>query len=391
MARKKFRMPVKWIVVIVLIFIAVSFLGIRPRAPSSLQDMRLPQGFSIDVFADNLGASPAAYPGPNTGPRMMEFIDGVLFVSIPAQGKVIALPDDDRDFKADRVVTVIDKLGNPHGLVYYNSWLYIAEEERVVRVKLDKDLKADMSTLEVLIGKIPNERLPHGGHFTRTIKIFNNSLYLSAGSSCNVCYEADSRRAAITKCDLDGQDCKMFAKGLRNAVGFVFHPVTGEVYATENGRDLLGDDLPPDEVNLVEEGKDYGWPICYGRQIHDTDFDKNVYVRNPCEDTEPSFVDLQAHSAPLGLAFYFGNNFPEEYHGDLFVGYHGSWNRGEPTGYKVVRIDIDGKKVEDFVTGWLKEDRTVIGRPVDIVIADDGSMFVSDDNAGKIYRIYYTR
>jgi len=387
MAKRKFRLPVHWIAVLVLVFIAVSFLGIRPRTPSSLQDIRLPDGFVIEVFADNLGASPAAYPGPNTGPRMMEFIDGVLFVSIPAQGRVVALPDDNHDFKADRVVTVIDKLGNPHGLAYYNSWLYIAEEERVVRVKLDKDLKADMSTLEVLIGRIPNERLPHGGHFTRTIKIFNNSLYLSVGSSCNVCFEKDERRAAISKCDLDGRNCRIFAKGLRNAVGFVFHPVTGEMYATENGRDLLGDDIPPDEINLIGEGKDYGWPICYGNRIHDTDFDKNVYVRNPCEYTEPSLIDLQAHSAPLGLAFYYGDNFPEEYHGDLFAAYHGSWNRGEPTGYKIVRI-TDGR-VEDFATGWLKEDKTVIGRPVDIVIAEDGSMFVSDDNAGKVYRIYY--
>ena len=203
MAKRKFRLPVKWIIVVVLVFITVSFLGIRPRAPSSLQDIWLPQGFTIEVFADNLGASPAAYPGPNTGPRMMEFIDGILFVSIPAQGKVVALPDADRDFKADRVVTVIDNLGNPHGLDYFNDWFYIAEETRVIRVKLNSSLQADLNTLEVLIGGISGERLPHGGHFTRTIKIHNNSLYLSAGSSCNVCYEEDERRAAISRCDLD--------------------------------------------------------------------------------------------------------------------------------------------------------------------------------------------
>ncbi len=388
MGKRKFRLPVKWIIVVVLVFIAVSFLGIRPRTSGSLQDIRLPDGFMIDVFAENLSASPTAFPGPNTGPRFMEFIDGVLFVSMPQQSKVVALPDEDGDYKADRVVTVIDNLDLPHGLEFHDDWLYIAEEERVIRVKLN-GMQADLSTLEVLIGDIPDERLPHGGHFTRTIKIHNNSLYLSAGSSCNVCYEEDERRAAINKCDLDGSNCKIFARGIRNAVGFVFHPVTNELFATENGRDLLGDDIPPDEINLVKEGKDYGWPICYGKNIHDTDFDKNVYVRNLCEDKEPSLIDLQAHSAPLGLAFYYGNNFPEKYRGDLFVAYHGSWNRGEPTGYKVVRIDVDEKKVEDFAAGWLKADKTVIGRPVDIVIAEDGSMFVSDDNAGKIYRISY--
>ncbi|MBI4010317.1 MAG: PQQ-dependent sugar dehydrogenase [Candidatus Aenigmarchaeota archaeon] len=389
MAKKKVgKIPVKSIASIIVILAAVSFLGIRPSSLGSLKEITLPDGFSIEVFAEGLSASPTAYPGPNTGPRMMEFIDGVLFASIPSQGKVVALPDDNNDFKADRVVTVIDKLGNPHGLEFHDGWLYIAEEERVIRVKLKDNLEADSSTLEVLVGHIPNERLPHGGHFTRTIKIFNNSLYLSAGSGCNVCYEQDERRAAVTKCDLDGKNCKTFAKGIRNAVGFVFHPITGEMYATENGRDLLGDDLPPDEINIIKEGKDYGWPICYGKNIHDTDFDKNVYIRDPCADKEPSLIDLQAHSAPLGLAFYYGNNFPEGYKGDLFVAYHGSWNRGEPTGYKIVRIKVGEKKVEDFATGWLTG-TTVTGRPVGIIIASDGSMFVSDDNAGKIYRISY--
>ncbi len=389
MAKKKVRrIPVKWIAFFIVIIAIVSFLGIRPTVRGGLKEISLPKGFMIDVFADELSASSTSYPGPNTGPRMMLFIDGVLFTSIPSQGKVVALPDENHDFKADSVLTVIDNLDLPHGLAYNDGWLYIAEEERVIRVKLDKDLKADTSTLEVLIGRIPNERLPHGGHFTRTIKIHDNSLYLSAGSGCNVCYEQDERRAAITKCDLDGKNCETYAKGLRNSVDFVFHPITGKMYATENGRDLLGDDIPPDEINLIEEGKDYGWPICYGKNIHDTEFDKNAYVRDPCADKEQSLVDLQAHSAPLGLAFYYGDNFPDEYRGDLFVAYHGSWNRNIPTGYKIVRINVDKKTVEDFATGWLKGN-SVMGRPVGIIIADDGSMFVSDDNAGKIYRISY--
>ena len=154
---------------------------------------------------------------------------------------------------------------------------------------------------------------------------------------------------------------------------------------------MLGDDLPPDEINIIKEGKNYGWPICFGKNIHDADFDKNTYIRNPCMEPfeEPSFIDLQAHSAPLGLAFNFGNNFQEGYNGKLFVAYHGSWNRDEKTGYKIVMIDTKTKEVKDFATGWLTESNKVLGRPVDIIFDEEGMMYVSDDNAGVIYRIWY--
>jgi glucose/arabinose dehydrogenase len=374
-------------IAIFLTIVIASILGIKPAVKSgSLDNINLPQGFKIDVFADTLDGSSLSYPGPNPGPRMMLLKDNVLFVTIPNTGKVVALPDANVDKKADGVVTFIDKLNNPHGIDYYDGWFYIAQENRVIRVKESgNDLRADMNTFEVLI-----DNLPTGGHFTRTIKIHNNSLYLSIGSSCNVCNEQDERRAAITKCNIDGTDCRLYAKGLRNSVGFVFHPRTGVMYATDNGRDMLGDDIPPDEINIIEEGKNYGWPICYGRNIHDTEFDKNVYIRNPCMEPfeMPALVDLQAHSAPLGLAFYYGDSFPQEYRGDLFVAYHGSWNRKEATGYKIVKINLKDSTVNDFATGWLKGGN-VLGRPVDIIAADDGSLFVSDDNAGKIYRISY--
>ncbi|MDF1532463.1 MAG: PQQ-dependent sugar dehydrogenase [ANME-2 cluster archaeon] len=270
---------------------------------------------------------------------MLLLKDGILYVSLTRQGKVVALPESDRDNKADETIIFIDGLNNPHGLDFSDGWFYIAEETRVIRIKdRNNDLVADRDSLEVLI-----DDLPGGGHFTRSMRIHNNNLYLSIGSSCNVCNEQDGRRAAISRCDLDGTDCEIFARGLRNAVGITFHPLTGEMYVTENGRDLLGDDIPPDELNLVREGTNYGWPICYGQNIHDTQFDKNVYIRNPCEQPfeMPALVDLQAHSAPLGLMFYYGENFPEQYRGDLFVAFHGSWNRKEPTGYKIVTIDMN--------------------------------------------------
>lgn len=378
-----------WILIVVFIIALAAAifieLGVRPAVKSdSLDAIDLPQGFVIDVFAGNLGGSPVSTPGTSRGPRMMLLKDDVLFVTLTRQGKVVALPDRDGDNKADEVITFIDGLESPHGIDYYNGWFYLAGEKRVIRIKdRNNDLIADTDTLEVLI-----DDLPTGGHFTRTLKIHNNSLYLSIGSSCNVCIEKDERRAAITKCALNGTGCRVFARGMRNAVGFVFHPVTGKMYATDNGRDWLGEDLPPDEINLVEEGKDYGWPVCYGKNVHDTDFDKNASVSCMEPYKIPSLIDLQAHSAPLGLAFYYGNNFPEEYKGDLFVAYHGSWNRREPTGYKIVSIDMNDQTVKNFATGWLAGSN-VLGRPVDIIVASDGSLLVSDDNAGKIYRIYY--
>ncbi|HEY9207250.1 MAG TPA: PQQ-dependent sugar dehydrogenase [Candidatus Methanoperedens sp.] len=384
------RKEIAWVIIIVFVVALVAAMivsfGFKPAVkPDSQGEISLPEGFRIDVFSGNLGGSPVSGPGPSPGPRMMLLNKGVLFVTIPNQGRVVALPDRNGDKKADEAVTFIDGLNNPHGIDYYDGWFYIAEESRVIKVKDENnDLISDDSR-EILINDLPT-----GGHFTRTVKIRNDSLYVSIGSSCNVCYEQDERRAAILKCNLNGTGCRVFAKGLRNAVGFVFHPLSGKIYATENGRDYLGEDLPPDEINIIGEGNNYGWPICYGKNIHDTDFDKNVYVRNPCmEPFEiPSLIDLQAHSAPLGLAFYYGDNFPREYRGSLFVAYHGSWNRRVPTGYKIVNIDMNTFKVKDFATGWLAGDN-VLGRPVDIIVADDGSLFVSDDNAGKIYRISY--
>lgn len=379
------HLAVTGILLLVILWTGYSQLGLRPAIiEGDLLDIELPPGFRIEVFADGLGDSLISYPGPAPGPRMMLMKDGILMVSIPNKGLIAVLPDLNKDHKADSVGVFIDGLDRPHGLDYYDGWFYIAEEDRVIRVKDgDNNFVAEKETIEVLVDDIPT-----GGHSTRTLKVHNGSLYMSVGSSCNVCYETDARRAAITRCELDGTNCTVFATGIRNAVGMAFHPLTGKLYATENGRDWLGDDLPPDEINLVEEGKDYGWPVCYGKSIHDTDFDKSTYLRDPCEDSVPSLIDLQAHSAPLGLNFYYGGSFPEEYIGDLFVCLHGSWNRQEPTGYKIIRINMTDLTVHDFATGWL-QNGNVLGRPVDVMFSEDGSLFVSDDNDGRIYRIYY--
>jgi glucose/arabinose dehydrogenase len=256
----------------------------------------------------------------------------------------------------------------------------------------DYDAKSKRASFVKTIAKLPGG----GNHFSRTIIFLpppDGRLLISVGSSCNVCREADWRRAKILAVPAEGGELKEYATGLRNAVFMAGHPATGKIWVTEMGRDLLGDDLPPDEINIVEEGMNYGWPVCYGKNVHDTAFDKNTYVRNPCMEPfeVPSHIDIPAHSAPLGLAFFPEAGWPEDYRDDLIVAYHGSWNRSVPTGYKIVRmkLDKDGTHLgtEDFITDWLLPDGTAVGRPVDIRFEPDGIMFVTDDKAGVVYRI----
>ncbi len=380
------------LVLVIAFFVVTSFLSIRPSKepeiiPSENQDnveevtgFSLPEGFKVSIFAENLGSSNYASPGPNNGPRILKYDDnGNLFVSLTRQGKVVVLKDTDNDFKADEVIEFLSNLDNPHGIAFYQDWVYIAEESRLIRVKdLDGDLMADASSLEVLV-----DGLKFGGHFTRTIEIKGDKLYLSVGSTCNVCVGSDERSAAILECTLTGE-CTVFARGTRNAVGLEFSE-DGKLYATENSRDLLGDNLPADEVNVIESGGHYGWPFCYENKVRDQTFEGEF----DCETSIAPSVLIDAHSAPLGLMFYDGAQFPAEYNGSLFVALHGSWNSSVPKGYKIVRIVLNNKLViEDFLTGFIR-DGTVYGRPVDFEIAPDGSLLFSDDNQGKIYRIFY--
>lgn len=332
---------------LLLILVAIIYagykLGVRPSFGSdSLDFIQLPEGFKIEVFADDLGGSKISTPGPNPGPRMMDFKYDTVFVTVPSKGEVYAFEDKNMDSGVESKKLFINNLNKPHGIAFYNDWVYIAEEDKVIRVKNEGNT-ANLNTVERLLD------LPGGSHWTRTIKIINNSLFISIGSSCNVCDEEDYRRSTIQKCNLNGKNCETFASGLRNSVGFIEH--NSKIYATDNSRDGLGENLPPDEINIIEEDKDYGWPYCYGKNIHDIEFDKNTYVRDPCAYKKESLIDLQAHSAPLGLTVYTGNSFPEQYKGKMFVAYHGSWDRDSPTGYKIVTVDLETKEVKDFATG----------------------------------------
>jgi glucose/arabinose dehydrogenase len=350
-------------------------------APLAVENLKLPPGFSINLFAKT------------ESPRMMAFSPGgVLLVTSEASGTVTAFPDPQHRGRASSPVAVVKDLNGPHGIAFHEGHLYVAEITRLVRYDWDEaHLRAGNA---FVIAELPESL---GGHMTRTMLFANDKLYVSAGSSCNVCSEKDHRRAAILEMNEDGSDERIFASGLRNAVGLAFNEKTGTVWATDNGRDWLGDDLPPDEINdLGRSGGDFGWPYCYGNRTPDTSFGGSA---ERCRNTVPSTVELPAHSAPLGLVFYTGHMFPAEYQGDLFVAFHGSWNRSVPTGYKVARVKLDDnakpEKVEDFITGWLPPGETRrgkwMGRPVGLAIAADGSLYISDDGSGSIYRVTWHR
>lgn len=361
----------------------IPFVGeeekVGPAINTTSMPLHLPPGFSISIFAKDL-----------PGVRVLLFDgQGNILISQTSQGIISLL--ETKDGKLTTQKALLRNLKRPHGLALDPddaTILYFAEEDKVSRVKINP-----LGTPEKII------TLPSGGnHFTRTIDFGpDGRLYVSIGSTCNVCNEEDSRRAKIFSMNKDGGDFIEYAKGLRNSVFFDWHPNTQKMWATEMGRDLIGDDIPPDEVNIVEENKDYGWPRCYGKNVHDTNFDKSP--KSVCGDslTVSSYIDLPAHSAPLGLAFVPGQGWPQDYRHDLLVAYHGSWNRSVPTGYKIVRysLDAEGNIVdskntgEDFITGWLTEDNIVLGRPVDIKIGKDGIMYISDDKAGVIYQVKY--
>lgn len=359
--------------------------------------LKLPAGFGISIYARDL-----------SGPRVMAHApSGNLIVAEMAANRVVELIDTNSDGKADKQEIVISNLTRPHGIEFRceedKCKIYIAETDKVVEYDYDKE------KMKALNGRKIVDLPGPGGHSTRTLLFMpypnENILLIAVGSSCNVCSESDDRRAKILQYDIRTGKVSEFARGLRNTVFMEIHPVTGEIWGTDMGRDLLGDDIPPDEINIIREDKNYGWPICYGKNIHDSEFDKNTYIRNPCMEpfeTE-SHIDLQAHSAPLGLAFFPEEGWPEEYWHNLLVAYHGSWNRSVPTGYKIVRFRLDDKgKVlgglpgqgpedfsSDFISGWLTNDGA-LGRPVDIIIQPGGTIYISDDKAGVIYKVNYT-
>ncbi len=309
--------------------------------------LKIPENFSIKIFAQGL-----------TAPRVLvQDKNKTLLVSVPSKGVILALPDKDNDGISDQIVTVAENLNYPHGLAFKDNELYVAEENELSVFNYNPNSLTASNKRKLL-------DLPAGGeHKTRSLLLLpdRENLLISIGSSCNACNEKDDRRAAILKYNLKTREQTTFATGLRNSVFMINDPKTGQILATEMGRDFLGDNLPPDEINAIEEGKFYGWPECYGK--------------NSCNNSASSLVDIPAHSAPLGLA-RFGE--------DLLVAYHGSWNRSIPTGYKIVRIHDN--EISDFVTGFIDNSSNISGRPVGI-LTDNQKIYISDDKAGSIYLV----
>ncbi|MBI2412359.1 MAG: PQQ-dependent sugar dehydrogenase [Deltaproteobacteria bacterium] len=341
----------------------------RTGALKSERHLFAPNGWNVSVFAGGLG-----------GPRHMAMDEaGNIFVSITSDGTVVALPDRDRDGVADEALTFAEGLNKPHGLAFRGGDLIVAETGRIVSLKdKDKDLKSDSK--EIITEDIPTG----GGHSTRSIAISpSGDIFVSVGSSCNACVEKDKRRAAVLK--VEGMKTVLYATGLRNSVGIAMHPDTGDLWGADNGTDYLGDDLPPEELNRIVEGNDYGWPYCYGEKVPDP----NMGSPERCKDTIPAVLGMQAHSAPLGIAFGKGLKSPR-FKDSLFIAFHGSWNRSSPTGYKVVSVPFkDGRpsgKAIDIITGWLAKDGPW-GRPVQPLVGKDGVLYISDDYAGAIYRV----
>ena len=368
---------------VLLAFLAHADFAHAEKTRFDLTQLKTPPGFHISVFAAEVD-----------GARMMVFSPGgVLLVSESGESKVVALPDPKHAGKAARTATVLSGLNEPHGLAFYEGKLYVAENDKVRRYDWD-DTSLRASNPKAL-ADLPGS----GGHSTRSLLFHGGKMYVSAGSSCNVCIEKDPRRAAVLEFNPDGSGQKIFAKGLRNAVGLAVNPKTDTVWVTVNGRDWLGDDLPPEVIfDLGKDGGDAGWPYCYGDRVPDSNFTKPADDR--CKNVIAPKVQMQAHSAPLGLAFYEGPEFPAEYRNNIFVALHGSWNRSVPTGYKVVRVKLEDKGqpqggAEDFITGWLAPGETKkgrwMGRPVGIAFGGDGAMYLSDDAGGVIYRVTYAK
>jgi glucose/arabinose dehydrogenase len=338
--------------------------------PFRLEELKTPPGFEASIYAH----VPSA-------PRLMTFgPNGALYVA--AGPSVFAAP------APGSVIRAASGFSGAHSVVFRGADLYVAAADGVYRLK-------DALTADLEIRSQPEKivDLPVGaGHSTRTM-VFgpDGRMYVSAGSSCNFCVESDGRRAAITRYEADGSGATLFARGLRNSVGLAWHPLTGELWATDNGGDGLGDDVPPEEINVIREGGDYGWPDCYADQ-RAVNWGLQAQPGR-CASTLGPEVAMQAHSAPLGISFYTGRQFPSSYIGDAFVAFHGSWNRNTPTGYKVVRVRASsgrGAGYEDFLWGFLDlSSRTRSGRPVHALAGPDGALYVSDDATGNIYRVAY--
>jgi len=370
--------PINILRALVGVMIAMAFCSCFPALPYGgihLDQIDLPSGFQIALFADNVPSARSMARGPK----------GTVFVGTREEGKVYALLDRDGDQRADEILTILKGLQMPNGVAVRGKDLYVAEVHRVLRYENIEDRLKDE-----LEGAVVNDSFPRDEHHGWKYIAFgpDGLLYVPVGAPCNVCKRDDSRYASIMRMSHDGTNLEIFAKGIRNTVGFDWHPKTGILWFTNNGRDWMGDDLPPDTLHRApKEGLHFGFPYCHGG-ILDPEFGKE----RDCSEFAPPAIELGPHVAALGMKFYQGKMFPRSYQNRIFIAEHGSWNRSTPIGYRITLVELEGSRAVNykvFAEGWLQGPRAW-GRPVDVLVMPDGALLVSDDRAGAIYRIAYS-
>lgn len=341
----------------------------------NLDKLILPEGFKIDVYARVKNARSMAM-SPS----------GILFIGNRKGGKVYAVEDTNGDFKADKIYILAEDMRMPNGVAFKDGTLYVAEISKLWKYENIE------GTLNNPYEQLVYDDYPTDGHHGWKYISFgpDGKLYVPVGAPCNLCESKNEMYASITRMNPDGTGREVYAKGVRNTVGFTWHPETGEMYFTDNGRDMLGDDLPPCELNRVTEvGQHFGYPYCHAGSIKDPEFGDKY----PCSDFVKPVQNLGPHVAPLGLKFYTGSMFPEEYNNKILIAEHGSWNRSNKIGYRITMVSEEngiGKSYKPFIYGWLDEkEQSAWGRPVDVLVIKDGSILISDDLSGTIYRVSY--
>jgi glucose/arabinose dehydrogenase len=341
-----------------------------------LNTLKLPKGFSISVFAEvedarSLAVSPS----------------GTLFVGNRSEDKVYAVKDTDGDGKADKKWVIASGLNMPNGVAFRNGDLYVAEVNRIHKFSGIESKLASPGASTIVYDKFPTEK-HHGWKYIAFGP--DGKLYVPVGAPCNICESKDPIYASITRMNADGTGLEVFANGVRNTVGFTWHPDTKNIWFTDNGRDNMGDDVPSCELNTAPKaGLHFGYPYCHSGTIKDPEFGD----KRPCSNFVKPEQNLGPHVAPLGLKFYSGTMFPSSYKNQLIVAEHGSWNRSKKSGHQVVLVKMEnGKAISNtpFISGWLDDaSQKVWGRPVDVLVLADGSVLISDDQAGVVYRVTY--
>jgi glucose/arabinose dehydrogenase len=342
-----------------------------------VRQIRLPPGFKIELYAAGVPNARSLTLGAG----------GTVFVGSRRAGKVYALTDGGRHDKAGEVITIARGLDEPNGVAFHDGSLYVAEVSRVLRYDAIEVRLKNPPAPVVVSTDLPQTK-QHEWRFIRFGP--DGRLYVGVGAPCNVCESADKRVASILRMRPDGSGMEAYALGVRNSVGFDWQPGSQGMWFTDNGRDNMGDDIPPDELNYAPRaGMNFGFPYCHGKNIPDPQFGRG----HSCAEFVPPAWSLPAHVAAIGMRFYMGGMFPEEYRAGIFVAEHGSWNRSVPIGYRVSRVVVDSEqavKYEPFAQGWLMGG-IHWGRPVDVLVMPDGALLVSDDYAGAVYRIGYRK